>query len=153
MSMASHFFAIRTASDLLAKLEEDFQIFLADPLSSSKALNCVLSAWHMSDWWYEESDHTPTEQGKKEYQRNLRKDHDFFRFISDIANGSKHVRLTDLKVKVKDTRAHQGDFNNDFDFDFDVSCLKMTLSDDSERTFVIELEKALNYWRAALGSV
>ncbi|MEX1132282.1 MAG: hypothetical protein WEC15_03585 [Flavobacteriales bacterium] len=151
--MASHSFAIRTAADLLTKLEADFQIFLADPLSSSKALNCVFSAWHMSDWWYEESSHTPTEQGKKEYQRKLRSEHDFLRFMSDIANGSKHIRLSDPNVQVKDTSVHQGDFNNDFSLDFDVPYLKITLEDRSERIFAKELENALNHWRAVLRSV
>ncbi len=148
--MAAFSFEIQTASDLLQKLEEDFQIYCNDRLSSSKAINCVYSAWHLSDWWYEESTTTPTEEGKKAYQRKLREDHDSLRFMSDLANGSKHVRLSDKKVRVASTKTHNGDFSDDFSDDFDISRLVLILKDGIEVDFQEELSKALDHWRAAL---
>lgn len=149
--MASLSFELQTATDLLNKLEEDFQIYCNDRLSSSKAINCVYSAWHLSDWWYEESTTPPTEEGKKVYQKKLREDHAFLRFMSDLANGSKHVRLGDPKVRVASTKKHNGDFSDDFNDDFDISRLVMILKDGVEVDFKDELLKALNYWRAVMG--
>lgn len=149
-TMASHSFSIRTASDLLDKFEEDFKLLQSNPLSSSKALDCVFSAWHMSDWWYEATPN-PTEPGKKEYQRKLRSKHDFMRFMADIVNGSKHVRLSDKNVLVVDTKAVEGDFNEDWGDDFSLSGLKLILADGSERDFITELDNALRYWRGEMG--
>jgi hypothetical protein len=148
--MASLSFELQTASDLLNKLEGDFRIYCDDRLSSSKAINCVYSAWHLSDWWYEESTGAPSEEGKRAYQRKLREDHDFLRFMSDLANGSKHVRLSDPKVRVKSTKTHNGDFSDDFSDDFDISRLVLVLKDGIEVDFQVELSKAIEYWRAEL---
>ena len=43
-------FALKTASDLFAKLEADFERVKADPVDSYAAFDFCVTAWHLVDW-------------------------------------------------------------------------------------------------------
>jgi hypothetical protein len=92
-------FDVATAHDFYAMLVQDFDDFMEEPSSARLALHCAISAHHLKDWvWHDKID------GSQELRKrlNVRALTDFsewvdahsvwMRFISEIANGTKHVR-------------------------------------------------------------
>lgn len=92
-------FDVATVHDFYSMLVQDFNDFMEEPSSARLALHCAISAHHLKDWvWHDKID------GSQELRKklNVRSLTDFsewvythsvwMRFISEIANGTKHVR-------------------------------------------------------------
>jgi hypothetical protein len=146
---ADHSFDIHTAADFFDKLQQEYQDFVDDPLSSRHAINCALTAWHLIDW---------TWAGHKEVVRGLepsiKTKHEFVRYVISqcpelaimqcIANGSKHFQQS--RSKVKSTRLHGGAFSRGFSRGFNISTLDVVLDDGSTVTFDDIAETVVEYW-------
>jgi len=148
--MSKYTFGIKSADSYLLSLSEAYRQFRSDDLDANKALDCAMRAWHISEWIYKEFNLEATQGTLQQYQKRLASAHDFLAFMHDVANGLKHCTLSQPLSSVDDSGTHLGDFSNDFDFSFDVSCLVLKLEDDTERIFILELEKAIEHWRAYL---
>jgi len=92
-------FDVATAHDFYAMLVQDFDDFIEEPSSARLALHCAISAHHLKDWvWHDKIDGSQ-ELRKKLNVRALTEFSEWvythsvwMRFISEIANGTKHVR-------------------------------------------------------------
>jgi hypothetical protein len=76
-------FELRTAGDLLAKLEHDFSLLRDDPGNSYAAFNFFVTAEHLLDWVY------PGYENKKP-RESLRSSELVLQVCSHIATGAKH---------------------------------------------------------------
>lgn len=77
--MDKGFFHLKTASDLLEKLEWEYKNLTAHPGNAWHAFNFFVTAEHMADW---------------KGDRSVRKNEPLLAICSHIANGGKHFELT-----------------------------------------------------------
>jgi hypothetical protein len=144
-------FELRTASDLFRKLEYDLKRVQNNPLDSYAAFDFFVTAEHMIDWFYKDSD------GKKKSERNS---NSLLQICSHIANGSKHFKATHPRHKaVAATTVHKGDFSQDFSpRDFDVSRLEVELQGDAAAALgntisaLVLAAQITDHWKAKLVS-
>lgn len=82
---------LRTARDLLKKLEHDYEVLRQEPTSSYNAFNFFVTAEHILDWRY------PGGRGSDgaEKRHALRSSSELLKVVSHIANGAKHLILDD----------------------------------------------------------
>lgn len=142
-----HSFNIKSSNDFLQKLVEDFEALTNNPLSSSIAINCAMTAWHLTDWVFKEyaAQHGYNDLGN--FRLSL--DCPSLLIMHDIANGSKHLELSRPKSQISDTETHEGFFDSNF-FDhrsFDVDTLQLVMEDGSKLSFTDEVEKAMLFWK------
>ena len=55
--MASYSFNIKNAVALLRTLNEAVDDYLADRLSSRKAIECAMISWYLAEWIYTQNRH------------------------------------------------------------------------------------------------
>ncbi|MEO8591542.1 MAG: hypothetical protein ABI432_19330 [Flavobacteriales bacterium] len=148
--MSNYTFEIKTSSDLLRKLEKDFVEFGAHHMSSSKALNCAMSAWHLTDWVHHERAKDKSGPARSTFQKRIAATHNFLALMHDVANGGKHLGLSNPKTKVQSSYAVPGSHDLSHGYaDHDVA--RLVLNDgQTEWIFLVELEKAVNFWRVNL---
>ena len=146
--MASYSFSIQNAVDLLRALNAAVDDYLADPLSSRKALECAMFSWHLVDWIWKEYPAVVTLFRKKDaYRLRLKSQCKSLSYMQDITNGTKHWEITRYQPVVKKTEERHGAFSDGFDRKvFDVSCLKITLEDGTVVYFDEEIIKVRDYW-------
>jgi len=97
---AKHSFEIKTAGQFLRKLEEDYDDFRQQPLSSRRAINCALTAWHLREWFWAQRLKGDIHEQKRlfherfatlrEFDAFLRNAVPEFEILQAISNGSKH---------------------------------------------------------------
>lgn len=138
-------FDIKNSQDFLKKLCDDFTEFQQNDTSSRIALNCAMTAWHLTEWVYNEF------MNKKfssvtDFQIDLKNKCFSLQLMHDISNGAKHYKLTKHKPSIKDTELHHGSFSNDFSRDFDISSLKIETNDGKVYYFEDEIENVINFW-------
>lgn len=146
--MSNLSFDIKTTADFLKKLIEDYNEFLVDRTSSRVALNCAMTAWHLSEWTYNEFNQQLATQFTtlSLYQQSIKKQCPSLQIMHDLANGTKHYRLTKHVLVVKETTFHKGDFSSDFSRDFDISSLDIELKDGTKIYFEDEIETTISFW-------
>lgn len=90
-------FGMNNSRDFLSKLEGDFSDWEKEPGSSRLALNCVLTAYHMHDWvwndWVKEDASLLSKLGvhdKSSFQKWLLSNCIWFHWVEELANGTKH---------------------------------------------------------------
>ncbi|MBS1786643.1 MAG: hypothetical protein JST85_02925 [Acidobacteria bacterium] len=81
------FFELKTADQLFAKLEDDFQMARADSLNSRLWFNFFVTAEHIPEWHFKDSN----------LASKFRKANAVLRVCSHIANGGKHFEVTDKR--------------------------------------------------------
>ena len=145
-------FEIKTTLDFYKKLLEDYNEFCNDKTSSRVALNCVMTAWHLTEWSYNEFFHQlfPHFSTLASYQKEIKKECPSLQIMHDLANGTKHYRLTRHIPIIKETILHKGIFSSDFSRDFDVSTLDIELKDGKRIYFEDELSTTINFWNKYL---
>lgn len=89
MTAFTGFFQLQTATDLLQKLESDYQRVQAEPRNPYAAFDFFVTAEHLIDWLYPGD--TPTDAAKRNQER---KGSALLRTCSHLANGSKHFQAT-----------------------------------------------------------
>lgn len=147
MSELNGFFSLRTARDLLVKLEADFNRLSDADKSSIKAqyaaFDFFVCAEHIPDWLNE------TTGGSK----NSHRDYPEGALVSHIASGAKHFHVRDKRhTTVKGTTSVQGAFqDNAFQAPaFQVPCLVVDLEDGSHAEVLDIATKVLRHWRSIL---
>jgi hypothetical protein len=75
-------FALRTISDLFAKLEVDFERVRAKPADSYAAFDFCVTAWHLVDWKYP----NPNDSARVAFLERL----PILRICEHLAVGAKH---------------------------------------------------------------
>lgn len=145
-------FNIRTSLDFFKKLLEDYNDFCNDKTSSRFAMNCSLTAWHLSEWIYNEFNNLLSNQftDLSAFQQDLKNQCSSLQIMHDIANGTKHFKLTKHNPIINDTKLYIGGFSRDFSRDFDVSSLNIILKDGNKIYFEDEIEIAIEFWRTYL---
>ncbi|MFN8437327.1 MAG: hypothetical protein U0V72_06750 [Cytophagales bacterium] len=114
-------FGIINSEQFLEKLLSEYEDFDKNPISARHAINCALTAWHLTDWIYQEhsiikdnfkdSEKTKEKNGITERIKisGLKKFQDHLinqkckelSYMRDISNGSKHCLLRNTEIKGK----------------------------------------------------
>ena len=145
-------FDIKTSKDFFNKLLTDYDEFSSNTTSSRVALNCAMTAWHLTEWIYSEFNQSLCNHFTTLalYQQDLKRQCTSLQIMHDLANGTKHYLLTKHRPIVKETNLHQGTFDRTFDRTFDTSTLKIELNDGTKIYFEDEIKKAINFWKQYL---
>ena len=147
-------FDIKTTSDFFKKLLEDYKDFCADKTSSRTALNCAMTAWHLTDWTYNEFNQKLSSQfgTLSLFQQYIKQQCPSLQIMHDITNGTKHYLLTRHRPIIKKTKLHKGAFSSGFSRGFDISTLYIELDDGTKIYFEDEIEKTITFWTQYLKS-
>jgi hypothetical protein len=143
-----HSFEIQTAAELFSAMEDQFRDYLADGLSSRKAVMSAMLCWHIADWVYAESAALQSKFPKLvDFHRHITSQCPSLQVMQDVTNGTKHRDLRTRRAGIVRTEPRHGAFSPEFSRDFDRAELTIHLDDGSSTAFDIEFRKALNYWR------
>ncbi len=140
-------FELKSSADMLRKLLADIDDYLNNDESSSKALNCAMTAWHLTEWVYHEFKINEFNSVSK-FQQHMKERCPQLQIVHDISNGTKHYSLTKHTPKVSTTKHHDGDFDARF-FDsnfFDVSGLKVQMKTGEEFYFSDVIKLISDFW-------
>jgi hypothetical protein len=148
--MNKYGFEINTTALFFRKLIEDHEDFYKDRTSSRVALNCVMTAWHLHEWVYNEYNLSSTYPKLRIYQDYLKVSCPSFQLMQDLANGTKHFKITLYIPKVQETHLHQGGFSSGFSRGFDISMLEIKLDDGSVVDFESQIQNVINFWKGYL---
>ena len=105
-----------------------------------------MSAWHLTDWVFEEYKHKHGFEDLGLFRSSLNSHS--LSLMHDIANGSKHLSLSRPKTEITDSGLHEGDFAFE-DFareDFDVSRLELKMRNGEVVDFYGEIEECVSFW-------
>lgn len=101
MKPPRHSFAYDSEFRFFGKLADEYESFVADPLSSRHAINFAMTAWHIAEWaWAQHLKDNPKEQSElygttfkdlKSYRSHLVSACPDLKIVQAICNGSKHV--------------------------------------------------------------
>lgn len=124
----------------------EFEEYINDDLSTEKAQRVAISAWHLGDWVFE--DHKTIHQFNDLglFRKSLYPNCESLKIMHDIANASKHLKLSLPKADIKDTRKHSGTFDKTFDSTFDISYLEIENNDLTKLSFKGEIIKVKKFW-------
>lgn len=89
----SNYNLLNSSADLFQKLLSDFDIFKVEFASAYKALDCALSAWHLTDWVfieYEQATHGSIGIMRDAFIANCPS----LKVMHDIATGAKHLTVS-----------------------------------------------------------
>ena len=149
------FHPLNSTADLLEKVRHDFSRMQRDPLDSYAAFDFFVTAEHLLDWKYPDSEG----RGAQRTRSHLRKTVPLLRVTSHLATGAKHVSPNaERHDSVQDVRIEPGAFDpRAFDpvaFDTDRLVVELRADDASElgpEVWALDLaEKVLLYWEANL---
>ncbi len=146
--MTDFSFDIKCSADFFRKLKEDFNDYQEDTTSSRKAINCAMTAWHLSDWIYNEFINIPSNSFSKleGFQADLKRLCPSLQIMHDITNGSKHHTLTRHKTQIDNTHLHIGPFSKVFSREFDQTSLDIEMKDGSRKYFEDEIVEVVKFW-------
>lgn len=153
-SMSNLSFDIKNTEDFFRKLCEEYEEFERNKTSSRIALNCAMTAWHLTDWIYNEYGNQLKVNFKSihEFRNDLKVKCSSLQVMQDLTNGTKHHTITMYISKVKDTNLHKGDYSSDYSRDFNISTLDIKLIDGTSVYFEDEIENVMNFWRGYLNT-
>jgi hypothetical protein len=146
-------FNIRTVRDFYKKLQEEYEDYYNNNMSSRFALNCAMTSWHMTDWIYGEFylQLNPTFKSVESYRLEMRKLCPSLRTMHDLSNGIKHYSIDRYTPAVKSTESHLSSFSDDFSDDFDTQdVLFVEYRDGTKVPFESELKKTVQFWQEYL---
>ena len=153
MSRFKGFFELKTPSDLLAKLQHDYQRLQSSPTDTYAAFDFFITGYHILDWLYPDDKTRQKQEKDKEI---------LLRVISHIANGSKHFEAKDKNLQsVADTKVQEGVFQGDAfqENAFQVGKLIIQLDGEAALKFGAEVEclalatQVLQYWENRLPNI
>nr|VFJ64683.1 MAG: hypothetical protein BECKFW1821A_GA0114235_11773 [Candidatus Kentron sp. FW] len=137
-------FELQTAAELFAATEDQFRHYLADGLSSRKAVTSAMLCWHIADWVYAESSTLQSRFPKLvDFHRYITAQCRSMKVMQDITNGTKHRDLRTPHAGIVKTEPRAGAFSPAFSRAFDRAELTIHLVDGSDTAFDIEFRNAL----------
>ena len=143
--MFQGFFELKTAQDLLDKLNREYTQLQTSPLNQDIAFNFFITAEHITDWLH---------PGNSSNRTTLRKSSIYLQVCSHIANGAKHFKATKPHhTSVSDTSLNGAIQRNAFQNNaFDVTRLSIDLDGAAAKQLgssieVVELAgRILKFW-------
>ncbi len=141
-------FDIKDTESFFKKLLEEYKEFKKDVLSSRIALNCAMTSWHLIEWVYIEfhSILSPTYPTLTLFTLAIKAQCPSLQIMHDLSNGTKHHTLKNHRPIIKDTKLHEGTFDQSFDRSFDTSSLDIELNDGTQLYFEDEIQKMVAFW-------
>lgn len=139
-------FDIKDSKDLFQKLSEEYRLCKNDRLSTNKAINFACTAWDLAEWVAKEQDPELSSGKIKEFKSDIKSKCPSLSIMQDICNGVKHRNISKYNPVVLKTEKHNGDFNDDFSRDFDISALFVIMGDGNKIFFEDEVEKVMDFW-------
>lgn len=141
-------FEIKTAKDFLEKLKEDYAEYCKNGTSSRIALNCAMTAWHLTDWFYNEYYSVLSVEFSKLpiYQEEMKRKCPPLQIMHDITNGTKHYLLKRHTPEIKSTKLHKGSFDHSFDRSFDISTLDIEMNNGKKVYFEDVIKTVVDFW-------
>ena len=140
-AMETGFFQLKNSSDLLKKLEWEYENLLAHPGNAWHAFNFFVTAEHMADW---------------KDCKSLKYKDPLLALCSHLANGGKHFeKLRNIHNSVKSAK-HDGVFEPGvYEEGVYEETLQITLEPDAAQALDVEIidavslaSKVLEFWRA-----
>lgn len=143
-------FNIHNSFDKLALLESDFERMKENPLDISLAEKTCIDAWHLCDWLFSEIQESDKKISKDSFRSNLFLECPEMRILHDLANISKHKKLSKPKVKLIRTLVQGGDYSSDYSKDYNVSRIEVHYNEHSKIDVDDLIKLAIDYWRKRL---
>lgn len=140
-------FETRTAADKLTEFLSQYEAFKGDNSSSSaKAIELSTNSWHLTDWVFEEfkAIHQQTTIGV--FRETLYPLCPSLKIMHDIANGSKHSKVSRPKATIKETRKYDGEFSQEFSSEHNISALVIEMENGSVLYFMAEIKAVISFW-------
>jgi hypothetical protein len=147
--MNKYSFDIKNSKDFFKKLKEDYEEFSTNEVSSRIALNCAMTAWHLSEWIYNEYLETKCAEFARlnDFHNFIKTECPSLQIMQDLSNGTKHSKITMYNPEIQNTEKYEGTFDYTFDFSFDRSSLDIELSNGTKTEFSFEIEKCIDYYK------
>lgn len=140
-------FEDKTSKDRLKDLLLQYEEFKKDDTSSVKATELCTNAWHLVDWVFEEYKDVHLMASIGDFRETLYPECGSLKIMHDIANGSKHSKVSRPKASIKTTLKHEGPFSNVFSREFDQTSLEIEMEDGTILYFVDEIEIVIKFWK------
>ncbi|MDI1304656.1 MAG: hypothetical protein PSX42_07420 [bacterium] len=128
-------------------LLDQYSEFKKDNTSSVKATEVCTNAWHIIDWIYNEFPNIHSMSSIGNFRDSLYPHCQSLKIMHDIANGSKHSKVSRPKASIKKTNKHFGPFSNVFSREFDQTHLEIEMEDETTLYFVDEIELVIIFWK------
>lgn len=157
--MTVQLFGIKNSEDNLKALIAQYEDFLKDDMSTIKAVALSSTAWHLTEWVFNEyhytgdrSDTSNTAKRKKEnelgiFRNTLIPRCPSLKIMHDLANAHKHSEVSRPKASIKQYREHAGEFSREFSNEYNVSCLRIELEDGTFLYFTEEIREVVDFWK------
>lgn len=139
-------FNTRTSADKLTELLQQYEEFKADNTYSSKAVELSTNSWHLTDWVFEEYKAIHHQDTIGDFRETLYPICPSLNIMHDIANGSKHSKVSRPKATIKETRKHDGEYSQEYSSEFNITTLLIEMQDESILYFVDEINAVINFW-------
>lgn len=140
-------FDTRTSEDKFKELLKQYENFKKDDTSTAKAEELSTNSWHLTDWIFEEFKNIHLISGLGDFRETLYPECPSLKNMHDIANGSKHSKVSRPKASIKETRKHFGPYSSEFSREFDQTTLEIELENGTILYFIDEIEKVIFFWR------
>ena len=140
-------FEDKTSEDKFRELIQQYKEFKEDDTSSLKATELCTNAWHLIDWVYNEFPEIHKNESLGDFRETLYPICESLKIIHDIANGSKHSKVSRPKAAIKKTDKHIGPFSNVFSRVFDQTYLEIEMEDGTKLYFIDIIESVMNFWK------
>jgi len=146
---------LQNASDLLKKLEHDYERLINSQENTYAAFDFFITAYHLLDWQYPDTNDRDNKQKRSDIEKGCL----LLQICSHIANGVKHFETTRAKHQSVSDVESQGEVFKGKVFEygvFDNGELIIKLEGKASNEFGPEIrcselaEKVLKYWKEQL---
>jgi hypothetical protein len=128
-------------------LLDQYEDFRNDDTSSAKAIEVCTNAWHIIDWIFNEFPNVHLMNSIGDFRNSIYPLCPSLKIMHDIANGSKHSKVSRPKAAIKKTKKHIGPYSKVFSRVFDQTHLEIEMEDGTTLYFVDEIELVINFWK------
>ena len=148
--MSATFYA--NSRDLLLSLHRKVAALQASPLNPDLAFDCAVRAWALCDWVHKEFGaqlgFASGRNGLRDLQNVVKREREELVFLQDVANGSKHMTITDYPPQINEAKVHKGVFDpNVFSSAFDIARLVLVeRATQKTHSFQDVAVAAAKYW-------
>ena len=140
-------FEDKTSKDKFKELIHQYEEFRDDDTSSVKATELCTNAWHLIDWIFNEFKEIHQKENIGDFRETLYPDCESLKIMHDIANGTKHSKVSRPKASIKETKKHIGAFSREFSREFEQTNLLIEMENGEVLYFVDEIEKVMEFWK------
>lgn len=140
-------FGKNSFQDYFDRFKYRFNHYQEKPLSWNEAEAFAMIAWHLYQDWLKHFFPKNFIQIRQDADKTIGRE---MSMIREIAEGLKHIKLYNVHKEIKDQHDHQGGFNNAFSHGFDISSLRLELTDGTFYEVELLAEEVYGYWAVYL---